>query len=196
MASFDDITQLLNDWAEGDGSALEEVLPFVYDELSRIAAGYLHREREDHTLQPTALVNEAYLRLAGRHNVRWQDRKHFYAVAAQAMRRILVDHARGLRSAKRGRGKPLPIDAVAEPVVEIQIDPGLIDLDQALVRLQEVDPEAVRLVELRFFGGLSIEETADLMGRSRASVVRHWRVAKAWLYEELSRDPGPSPTVT
>ena len=171
---------------DGDDGALGELLPLVYAELRRLAAGYLRRERPGHTLQPTALVNEAYLRLVDQTQVRWQNRAHFLGVAAQMMRRILVDHVRGQRAEKRGGEiQKLSLDENIDVSGERAAD--LVALDEALKRLAELDPQKSRIVELRFFGGLSVEETAEVLGVSAPTVKRQWRMAKAWLYGQVSR---------
>jgi RNA polymerase sigma factor (TIGR02999 family) len=163
-------------------------MPLVYDELKRLAGSYLRRERLDHTLQSAALVNEAYLRLVDQKQVQWQNRAHFFGIAAQMMRRILVDHARGHKAAKRGAG--MPVLALDEAVAEAQgrsVD--LIGLDDALQKLEKIDPQQGKIVELRFFSGLSIEETATVLGISPATVKRDWAAARAWLYREVSARP-------
>jgi RNA polymerase sigma factor (TIGR02999 family) len=181
-----DVTQLLVKLGDGDQSALDELLPLVYDELRRLADRYLRRERSDHTLQATALVNEAYLRLVDQH-VPWQNRAHFFGVAAEMMRRILVDHAREHKAQKRGSGQlKLSLDEAINMSDERASD--LIALDEALNALAEFDPQKSRIVELRFFAGLSIEETARVLGIGTATVIRQWRMAKAWLYHEVSKD--------
>jgi RNA polymerase sigma factor (TIGR02999 family) len=184
-ASPNDITQLLVDWSNGNKLALDGLMPLVYDELHRIAGRYLRREREGHTLQTTALINEAYLRIVDQNRVSWQSRAHFFGVAAQMMRRILVDHARSHLYAKRGGGaQKLTLDeAIATPK---ERDLDLVALDDALTTLAQVDPQQSRIIELRFFGGLTIEETAEVIGISPATVKRDWNMAKAWLYGELS----------
>lgn len=182
----EDVTSLLVASSQGDQEALNQLLPLVYDELRRLADRYLHRERSDHTLQATALVHEAYLRLIDQ-KVSWVNRAHFFGVAAEMMRRILIDHARGRQAAKRGSGGiKLSLDDVLEITDEKAAD--LIALDESLTALAEFDPQKARVVELRFFGGLSIEETAAVMGLGTATITRQWRLAKAWLYHELSRD--------
>jgi RNA polymerase sigma-70 factor (ECF subfamily) len=181
-----EVTQLLVKVSEGDQAALNELLPLVYGELRRLADRYLRRERSDHTLQATALVNEAYLRLVDQ-NVPWQNRAHFFGVAAEMMRRILVDHAREHKAQKRGSGGvKLSLDEAINMSDERATD--LIALDEALNALAEFDPQKSRIVELRFFAGLSIEETAKVLGVGTATVIRQWRMAKAWLYREVSRD--------
>jgi RNA polymerase sigma-70 factor, ECF subfamily len=186
-----DITQLLADLTGGDKEALDKLLPLVYDELRRLADRYLRRERDDHTLQATALVHEAYLRLIDQKEVRWQNRAHFFGVAAQMMRRILVDHARALQTTKRGSGGlKLALDDVVELADEQATD--MVALDEALTALEAFDPQKSRIVELRFFGGLSIEETAEVMGLGTATVTRQWRTAKAWLYKAVTGDENES----
>jgi len=180
-----EITQLLVASRAGDAEALNRLLPLVYDELRKLAGHYLRRERSDHTLQPTALVHEAYIRLIDQ-NVSWQNRAHFFGVAAQMMRRILVDYARGRLAAKRGSGG-----------VKVSLDDALnlsderagdfVALDEALNRLAEFDPQKSRIVELRFFGGLSVEEAAEVLGIGTATVTRQWKMAKAWLYQQVSQ---------
>jgi len=183
-----EVTQLLIDWSNGDSRAIDKLMPLVYRELRQLARRYLKGEREGHTLQTTALVHEAYLKLIDQKRVRWQSRAHFFAIAAQAMRRILVDHARNRLAAKRG-GNEQKI-SLDEGVIDVSDEraSGLVALDEALKRLAERDPQKSQLVELRFFGGLSIEETAEAMGVSTATVIRQWRMAKAWLYKEVSQD--------
>jgi len=180
-----DVTQLLASWSQGDRQALEELTPLVYAELRRLAGRYLRRERPGHTLQSTALVHEAYLRLVDQHSVQWQNRAHFFGVAAQLIRRILVDHARSHQAQKRGAAAvKLSLDeAIALPENQ---DLNLVALDEALEGLAKIDPQQSRIVELRFFTGLSIEETAEVLGISPATVKRDWTTAKAWLYRTLS----------
>lgn len=180
-----DITQLLVDWGKGNKLALDGLMPMVYDELHRIASRYLRRERQGHTLQTTALINEAYLRIVDQNRVNWQSRAHFFGVAAQMMRRILVDHARSHLYAKRGGGaQKLTLDeAIATPQ---ERDLDLVALDDALTTLAQIDPQQSRIIELRFFGGLTIEETAEVLGISPATVKRDWNMAKAWLFGEIS----------
>ena len=185
-SSRHEVTGLLIRLTDGDDGALGELLPLVYAELRRLAAGYLRRERPGHTLQPTALVNEAYLRLVDQTQVRWQNRAHFLGVAAQMMRRILVDHARGQRAEKRGGEiQKLSLDENIDVSGERAAD--LVALDEALERLAELDPQKSRIVELRFFGGLSVEETAEVIGVSAPTVKRQWRMAKAWLYGQVQK---------
>ena len=181
------ITQMLRDWGEGRSEALDELLPHIYNELHRQAAAYLRRERPNHTLQTTALVHEAYLKLIDQKQVEWKSRGHFFALAAQAMRRILVDHAKSRHREKRGGpNEDIPLEdellAVAE---ETNID--VIALDEALSRLAKFDPQQERIVEMRYFAGLSLDETAAAIGISRATAARDWAVAKAWLHRELTR---------
>jgi RNA polymerase sigma factor (TIGR02999 family) len=179
------ITQLLIDWSHGDQKALETLTPLVYEELRRLAASYMRRERPDHTLQSTALVHEAYVRLVDQ-RVEWKSRSHFFGIAAQMMRRILVDHAKQHKSAKRGAGiRPITLD---EPLlVARQPSLDIVALDDALRALSTVEPQRARIVELRFFGGLSNEETAEVLAISSATVQRQWSGARAWLYHEMSR---------
>lgn len=181
------VTQLLREWSRGDRAALDKLIPIVYDELRRQAANYMRRERPGQSLQTTALVHEAYLRLVDQKVVEWQNRNHFFAIAAQLMRRILVDHARQHHAAKRGGAdlKLLPLDE-AEVALDVEgID--LIALDEALKRLALLDEQQSRVVELRFFSGLSVEETAEVLSMSARTVKREWRAAKAWLWNELAR---------
>ena len=179
-----EVTQALALWNEGGSGAAEELLPLVYDELRTLARGYLRKQRTDHTLQPTALVHEAYMRLAGKENPPWKDRVHFYAVTAKIMRGILVDHARAHQAAKRGGGAV----KVTLGSADSANDPGadLVALDDALKSLATFDPRKSQIIELRFFGGLSLEETAGLLGISTATVVNETRRARAWLYREIA----------
>lgn len=184
-----DITALLVRWRTGDSSALEELTPIVYSELRDLAAHYMRREHADHTLQPTALVNEAYLRLSGVRSPRFENRVHFYGAAARVMRRILVDHARRRRAAKRGSGVlPIALDDVDSLGIDLRED--LIALDDALDRLAAIAPRPARVVELRYFGGLSVMETAALLEVAPVTVKRHWAFARAWLRRALSNDTG------
>jgi RNA polymerase sigma factor (TIGR02999 family) len=177
---------MLLDWRDGDQDALARLMPLVYDELRRLAASYLRRERPGHTLQPTALVHEAYLRLVDQTHANWRNRAQFFGVAAQLMRRILIDHARGQQSAKRGSGEArLSLDEALE--VAQEKEPDLIALDDALRALAAFDPRQSRIVELRYFGGLSIEETAEVLGLAPITIRREWEIAKAWLYRQLNR---------
>ncbi len=181
----DNVTQLLVSWSQGDQKALQELTPLVYNELRRLAGSYLRRERPDHTLQSTALVHEAYLRLVDQKRMKWQNRAHFFGVAAQMIRRILVDHARGHRADKRGADAvKLTLDEALAIPEERNLD--LVALDEALHALATLDPQQGRIVELRFFGGLSIEETAEVIGVSPATVKRDWAMARAWLYRDMN----------
>ena len=179
-----DVSVLLRAWSGGDQTALERLTPIVYRQLHRLAGRYMRRERPGHSLQTTALVNEAYMRLVGYTRMRWQDRAHFFAVAAQVMRRILVEHARR-HNLKRGGDVPhVALDEAA--LVGADADVDLVALDDAMTALARVDPRKMQVVEMRFFGGLSVEETAEVLGISPVTVKRDWRVAKAWLYRELA----------
>lgn len=181
------ITELLVGYGRGDKDAFDKLMPIVYDELRRQAARYLRREQAGHTLQTTALIHEAYVRLVDQRNVQWQNRAHFFGIAAQMMRRILVDHARTKKRAKRG-GSDVKVSLAdaAIPVKERDLD--VVALDEALNRLAAIDEQQSRVVELRFFSGLTVEETAEVMGISAATVKRDWSMAKAWLHRELSRE--------
>lgn len=179
------LTQLLIEVTGGSHAAVNLMVPAIYDELRSLAANYLRRERPDHTLQPTALVNEAYLRLVDQTRVNWQNRAHFFGVAAQIMRRILVDHARRHSADKRGHDAPrLSLDEGIDAAVERSAE--LIALDDALQELAEIDEQKSRIVELRYFGGLTIEETAEVLGVTAVTIKRHWRFTKAWLYGRLA----------
>jgi RNA polymerase sigma-70 factor (ECF subfamily) len=179
-----EVTRLLLELANGNRDAVDALLPLIYDELRRLAANYLRRERVDHTLQPTALVHEAYLRLVDQREVSWQNRAHFFGVAAQMMRRILVDHARAHNAGKRGADfQKLSLEDNIDKAVERSTE--LIALDEALKELAEIDQQKARIVELRYFGGLSAEETAEVLGVSAVTVKRHWSMARAWLYGRL-----------
>jgi RNA polymerase sigma factor (TIGR02999 family) len=179
------VSLLLQAWRGGDQAALEKLIPLVHQELRRLAHCYMTRERVDHTLQTTALVNEAYLRLVGANRIDWKDRAHFFAIAASLMRRILVDFARSRHSRKRiGRRKVVPIDEAL--LVSPNPDPDLVKLDDALKALAELDPRKARVVELRFFGGLDLDETAEVLRVSRDTVKRDWRLARAWMYGEMT----------
>jgi RNA polymerase sigma factor (TIGR02999 family) len=181
-----DISALLRAWSDGDRAALDGLTPIIYDELRRLAHRYMEGERSGHTLQTTALVHEAYMRLVGHNRMQWTDRGHFFAVSAQVMRRILVDHARR-RNVKRGAGlQHVDLDEVA--VVAGDQPADLVALDDAMNALARLDPRKVRIIERRFFGGLSVEETADVLEVSPATVRRDWRIAKLWLYRELRGD--------
>jgi RNA polymerase sigma factor (TIGR02999 family) len=180
------VTQLLVSWSDGDRAALEQLTPLVYDELRRLASRYLRNERPGHTLQSTELVHEAYMRLVDQRHVRWQSRAHFFGIAAQMIRRILVDHARRRQAAKRGAAPvKLSLDDVVAATGPRDLD--LVALDEALENLARLDPQQSRVVEMRFFAGLSIDETAEVMRISPATVKRDWTTAKAWLYRDLSR---------
>ncbi|HEY6065720.1 MAG TPA: sigma-70 family RNA polymerase sigma factor [Thermoanaerobaculia bacterium] len=178
-----DVTALLKDWSGGDQLALERLMPLVYGELRKLAGGYMRGERPDHTLQPTALVHEAYVRLVDQRAVDWHNRAHFFGIAAQMMRRVLVDHARRRQAAKRD-GAVYRI-SVGDDLADAGRDPELLDLDQAMEALSKLDPRQARIVELRFFGGLSVEEAAEVMGISPATVKREWQTARAWLAREI-----------
>lgn len=190
MSPSGNVTALLGDWSRGNQSALNQLLPLVYEELRRIATRQIRAERSGHTLQPTALVHEVYLRLVDQRSVDWESRAHFFGVAAQVMRRILVDYARRHSATKRGHGIPcVPIDeaknATAPDVIPV------LALDHALDRLAEMDEELARIVELRAFGGMTIEEAACVLRVSPSTAKREWRTAKAWLTRELGLEPRP-----
>lgn len=188
-----EVTRLLAELRAGDRRALEQLIPVVYAELRELASRYLRRERQEHTLQPTALVHEVYMRLAGhvgQHGADWRDRSHFFGIAARVMRQVLVDYARANDAAKRGAGQVrVTLDeahgVAAAPAIELTA------LEAALTRLAALDPEQARLVELRFFAGLTVEETAEVVGRSARTVKREWRSARAWLHRELFGSPEP-----
>jgi RNA polymerase sigma factor (TIGR02999 family) len=179
------VTQLLTDWSNGNKAAHDELMRLVYDDLRRLARRYMRREAAGHTLQTTGLVNEAYLRLVDQKNVDWQNRQHFFCIAAQLMRRILVDHARMRHRAKRGGGV-LQVSLNEAEAISRELPTDLLALDDALTELAEVDGRKSRIVELRFFGGLSIEETAEVLQVSPGTVMRDWTLAKAWLYRMVS----------
>jgi RNA polymerase sigma factor (TIGR02999 family) len=182
------VTALLVSWGAGDESALSQLIPLVHGELRRLARRLMRGERDGHTLQTTALVNEAYMRLVDLSRVRWQDRAHFFAISARLMRRILVDHARSRKYVKRGGGtRQIAFDEALVLPHERAAD--LVALDDALEALAAVDPRKSQVVELRYFGGLSVEETAESLGVSGETVMRDWRLAKAWLLRELSQEP-------
>jgi RNA polymerase sigma factor (TIGR02999 family) len=186
-----DISTLLRAWSDGDQGALAELMPIVYEELRRLARRYMKRERAGHSLQTTALVHEAYIRLVDYKRMHWQDRAHFLAVSAQAMRRILVDHARR-RNVKRGAdAEHVSLDAAA--VVSTDASHDFVSLDDALNALAERAPRKAQVVELRFFGGLSVDETAEVLHVSSITVMREWKTAKAWLYRELTGRSGNGP---
>jgi RNA polymerase sigma factor (TIGR02999 family) len=182
------VTHLLRAWSDGDQQALEQLLPLVDAELRRLARAYMYRERRDHTLQPTALINEAFIRLAGAQNIQWQDRAHFFGISARLMRRVLVDHARARGFQKRGaRVVRVSLDDVSVAVPEPPVD--IIALDLALDALATRDQRMSRVVELRFFGGLTIEETAEVLQVSPDTVKREWRLAKLWLLRQVEALP-------
>jgi RNA polymerase sigma-70 factor, ECF subfamily len=184
-----DVTQLLVRYSNGDGSALEDLLVQVYDELHKLAQSYMRRENPAHTLQPTALVHEAYFKLVDQKSVEWKNRSHFFGVAAQLMRRILIDHARQRLASKRGGSRAR---ITFEDALHGENDtPDLICLDDALKKLAELDERQAKIVELRYFGGLSIEETAEVLHTSPATVKRDWTLARTWLYRELSGNESP-----
>ena len=190
MASSRDVTALLVDWSRGNPSALNQLLPLVYAELRRVAARQLRTERVGHTLQPTALVHEVYLRLVDQRHVDWRDRAHFFGTAARVMRRILVDHARRHGASKRGEGvRCLSIDEVQELAAPSEVP--ILALDRALHRLEGIDSELAKVVELRLFGGLTIEEAAHVLNVSPSTVKREWRTGKAFLKRELGSELRP-----
>ena len=189
MSSSSDVTGLLDDWTRGDGHALDRLLPLVYDELRRIAVRQLRRERADHTLQPTALVHEAYMKLVDQRRVDWRSRAHFYGVASQVMRRLLVDHARRHHATKRGHGfEWVAIDEALNVPAPDQI-PVLV-LDDVMGRLEKLDRRLARLVEVRAFGGCTLEESAEVLRVSESTAKRDWRTVKAWLTRELRSEAG------
>ena len=182
-----EVTELLLAWSNGEKAALESLAPLVYKELHRLAHHYMSRERPDHTLQTSALVNEAYLRLVDQKRVQCQNRAHFFAISAQLMRQILINHAQSRRCLKRGRGtRKVSLDEAI--IVSEERSEDLLALDDALNELAKVDPRKSKVVELRFFGGLSVEETAEALDVSPVTVMREWRLAKAWLYRELGNE--------
>jgi RNA polymerase sigma factor (TIGR02999 family) len=181
-----DVTQLLLDWSIGNQAALDKLAPLVYEELHRLAHQHMNRERRDHTLQTSALVNEAYLRLINQRDVQWQNRAHFFSIASRLMRRILVDHARAHHYAKRGGGAiHVSLDEAA--VVSQERAAELVSLDEALTSLAAIDQRKSQVVELRFFGGMSVDETAEALGVSPITVKRDWSTAKAWLYRAIEK---------
>jgi RNA polymerase sigma factor (TIGR02999 family) len=187
-----DVTKLLSELAQGSQSAADKLVPLVYDELKRLARSYMRRERPDHTLQTTALVHEAFLKLAQQKSPRWQGRAHFYGIAARLMRQVLIDHARGHMRDKRGGEKvTLPLDEALAFSPEQSEE--LVKLDEALDRLAKIDARQSRIVELRFFAGMTVEETAEFLGISPKTVKRDWAVAKAWLHAEVSEDDATDP---
>ncbi|MBS1857918.1 MAG: sigma-70 family RNA polymerase sigma factor [Acidobacteria bacterium] len=184
----ENLTRLLVRWRNGDRSALDQMTPLVYEELRRLARHFLAAEREDHTLQPTALVHEAYLRLIGQHSVDWRNRAHFLAMAATMMRRILINHAQAHNAAKRaGSADVISLEDAFGVFTDPRVD--LLDLNATLDRLTGMDPQQGRVVELRYFGGLSIEETAEVLGISPATVKREWSTARLWLIQQMSGGP-------
>jgi RNA polymerase sigma factor (TIGR02999 family) len=191
MSAPKDVTQLLVDWSGGDERAMDQLLPLVYDELRRLANHYLAQERPDHTLQPTALVHEAYLRLVETRNRDFRSRAYFFGVASKLMRRVLVDHARKHGAAIRGGGLTnISLDEAVDLPDGRELD--LVALDEALNTLAAIDPRQSRMVELKFFGGLSVDEMAEVLGISAATIKRDWVWARTWLYRELSASPNPS----
>src|SRR5436190_6193042 len=183
--STHEVTQLLIEWSNGDKAALDKLMPLIYDELRRLAHHYMSREQPGHSLQTTAVVNEAYLRLVNREAVQWQNRAHFFAIAAQLMRSILVDHARSYAYAKRGGGaRKIALDEAM--IISEERAAEVVALDEALGQLAEIDPRQSRIVEMRFFGGLTIEETAEVLSLSPATIKREWSTAKAWLFHEMN----------
>lgn len=181
-----DVSAMLRAWTDGDQDALQALTPIVYEELHRLARRYLRRERSGHSLQATALVNEAYMRLADHTRMQWQDRAHFFAVSAQVMRRILVDHARR-QNVKRGRGvQHVSLEDVAVVAQGEDVETDLVALDEALIGLTRLDPRKAQIVEMRFFGGLTVEEIGEVLKVSTGTIKRDWRAAKAWLYQELN----------
>ena len=182
-----DVSALLRAWSDGDQDALQALTPIVYEELHRLARDYMRQERSGHSLQATALVNEAYMRLADYTRMQWQDRAHFFAVSAQVMRRILVDHARR-HNLKRGRGVlRVPLEDVVVMAPGENADTDLVALDEALIGLTSIDPRKAQIVEMRFFGGVTVEEIGEVLKVSTGTIKRDWRAAKAWLYQELTR---------
>jgi RNA polymerase sigma factor (TIGR02999 family) len=186
----EDVTRLLAEVGSGSQDAVEKLVPLLYSELRRLARHYLRRERPNHTLQATALVHEAYLRLVDQKGVQWKNRGHFFAVAAQQMRRILVDYSRRRQAAKRGASKPGSLDEVA--LISDDRTAEIVVLDEVLLKLAALDAQQGRVVELRFFGGLSVEETAEVLSISPATVKREWALAKAWLAREMGKSSAAS----
>jgi len=184
--SSENLTQLLTDWSNGDAQALEKLIPLVYRDLHRLAERYLRSESPSHTLQSTALVHEAYLRLIDQRNTRWQNRAHFFGISAQLIRRILVDHARARKAGKRG-GDAAKIQIDESVAAPEQQNLDLVVLDDCLRALAEIDPQQARVVELRYFAGLTVEETAEVMRVSPTTVKREWRLARAWLHREIAK---------
>ncbi len=186
QSSTHDVTELLIEWSNGDKAALDKLMPLIHEELRRLAHHYMSHERPGHTLQTTALVNEAYLRLVNRKGVHWQNRAHFFAIAATLMRSLLVDHARSHAYAKRG-GDARKITIDEAMIVSQERAAEVVALDDVLKQLANFDPQQSRIVELRFFGGLTIDETAEVLGLSPATIKREWSTARAWLYRELNK---------
>jgi RNA polymerase sigma factor (TIGR02999 family) len=184
VSSHDEITGLLVDWSKGDQSALGKLLPLVERELHRLAHSYMRRENPDHTLQTTALINETYLRLIDQKKVQWQNRAHFFGIAAQIMRRILLNYARDQNRQKRG-GRAVHVSLSQAMIMPAEKDRELIALNDALIRLEELDARKSKVVELRYFGGLSVEETAEVLNVAPITVMRDWQFAKAWLAREM-----------
>lgn len=185
MSDEHDVTALLHDWCSGDERVKEQLFELVYDALRKLARAHLRHERADHTLQPTALVHEAYVRLIDQTRIEWQNRSQFLGIASQMMRRILVDYARAKHAERRGGGvAAVPFD---DAFGKVEIDDSVIRIHEALDDLEKVDPQGAKVVELRYFGGLSIEETAAVMGTSASTVKREWSGARTWLYRELNR---------
>lgn len=185
--SSPEVTHLLLAWRQGEKEAFDKLIPLVYDELHRLAHNYIRNERKGHTIQTTALVNEAYLRLMDCSRVNWQNRAHFMALSAQLMRRILVDYARSRRSQKRG-GEAARISLEEFEIASTGADPDLIEIDEALRSLALIDPRKCHVVELRFFGGMTTDETAEVLGVSNDTVLRDWKIARAWLSRELKKN--------
>lgn len=184
--SAGDVTELLLQWSSGSEAALQRLMPFVYDECRRIAERQMRGEREEHTLSPSALVNELYLRLVDQRRTTWSNRAHFFGIAAQLMRRVLVDHARARLAEKRRGGRLVVSLEAADDVPTPSPLTDVLGIDEALQRLGQIDPDQLRIVELRFFAGLTVDETAHVLGRSPRTVKREWQLAKAWLFRELS----------
>lgn len=188
--SSTEVTRLLHDWSDGDQQALAKLMPLVCEDLRSMARRYMRREDAGHTLQPTALVNEVYLRLHGRRKVNWKNRAHFFGFAAQTMRRILVDHARSHQTAKRGDGvQAIPLDETSDLAAPLRLE--VVALDDALESLVKIDPRQAHIVELRYFVGLNVEETAAVLEISTATVKREWRFAKLWLFREIKGEKPP-----
>jgi RNA polymerase sigma factor (TIGR02999 family) len=179
-----EITKLLDDYTNGSREALDKLLPLVYNELRRLAHSYLKSERKDLTLQTTALVHEAYLKLIDQHSVNFQNRAQFFALSAQAMRRILLDNARRHKAQKRGSGEKVFLEDIGE--ISLKANENLIELDLALSELEKFDPQQAKIIELRYFGGLTLQETAEVLKISTSTVKREWTLARAWLFEKVS----------